>query len=109
MKALARAALAVNFVSVPALAAPAKQPPMNDFYQAFYNCDGGAAFLVAYNSNRPNSATITTSNNNKSYTLKKVQSAEGFQFDGPPVKFWTDGEKVTVEGTEIPFQNCKMK
>jgi len=111
MKAMfiARAALAAGLISAPAMAAPAAQPPMNDFRQAFYNCDDNAAFLMAYDSAKPKSAIMTTSNNNKEHPLKRAQSPTGVQFNGDAVKFWTDGEQVTVEGTEVPLKNCKRK
>ena len=49
VRAGALAALALGLAGAPALAAdpPAgPQPPMNDFYQAFYRCDGGGAFSI---------------------------------------------------------------
>jgi membrane-bound inhibitor of C-type lysozyme len=106
---LARTALVVSLFSIPAMAAPAAQPPMNDFRQAFYNCDNGAAFLMAYDGARPRSATMTTSNNNKEYPLKREQTSSGVEFASGPVKFWTDGQEVRVEGTELTLQNCKLK
>ena len=102
---LAVALSATGLIAGPAMAA---QPPMNNFNEAFYACDGGA-FLMSYDSNRPDTATMTTSNNNKQYMLKRAPVAQGFQFTGAGVKFWTDGEKVTVEGTEQTYANCKMK
>jgi membrane-bound inhibitor of C-type lysozyme len=102
------AALAVSSIASPGLAEPAKQPPMNDFYEAFYICESGA-FLVSYDSDTPESATLTTSNNNKKFVLKRTPAPSGAQFSGGAVKFWTDGKAVTVEGAALPFKNCKMK
>jgi hypothetical protein len=108
-KYLARAALAAGLISAPAMAAPAAQPPMNAFQQAFYDCDNNGAFLVAYNSTKPNAATMTTSNNNREYALKRVQSPTGVQFSSDTAKLRIEGEVVTVEGTETPYLNCKRK
>ncbi|HTK35947.1 MAG TPA: MliC family protein [Caulobacteraceae bacterium] len=103
------AALAAGLVTAPAMAATARLPPMNNFNIAFYNCDDNAAFLMSYDSNRATAATMTISSNNKQYKLKKAPVATGVQFSDGAVKFWTDGDKVTVDGTEIPLTNCKLK
>jgi membrane-bound inhibitor of C-type lysozyme len=95
-------------LSTPCLAAP-KQPPMDQFNNAFYTCDGGGAFLMSYDSSKPNAATMTTSNNNRKFELKRSAVSDGVQFAGGPVKFWTDGKSVTVEGTELPLQHCSTK
>jgi len=102
------AVIAVSAISAPARAEPAKQPPMNDFYEAFYTCESGA-FLVSYDSDTPESATLTTSDKNKKFVLKRTPAPTGFQFTGGAAKFWTDGKTVTVEGAALPFRNCKMK
>lgn len=102
------AVLAAGLIATPAIADPPMQPPMNDFYDAFYTCDGGA-FLVSYDSDMPTSATLTTSDNNKKYTLKRVPAPSGFQFSGDAAKFWTDGKTVTTEGAVAHFRNCKLK
>jgi membrane-bound inhibitor of C-type lysozyme len=94
----------------PAFADPPMQPPMNNFDQAFYTCDNGGAFIVSYEGNPPTSATMTTSNDNKSYALKRTPAATGAQFAGAAgAKFWTDGKTVTVAGTQKAFINCKIK
>jgi membrane-bound inhibitor of C-type lysozyme len=95
-------------VSTPSLAAT-KQPPMDQFNNAFYTCDAGGAFLMSYDSAKPDTATMTTSNNNKKYALKRADVSDGVQFSDGTVKFWTDGKKVTVEGTQLPLQNCTTK
>ena len=105
---LARAALAAGLISAPAMAAPAVQPPMNDFRQAFYNCDDNAAVIIAYDAPKPKSATMTTSGNNKEYALKRGPN-NALQFSGDVAKFSLDGDAVTVEGTETPLKNCKRK
>ena len=86
-----------------------KQPPMSDFNTAFYNCDNGAAFAVSYDSRAPKTATVTTSNNNRQYTLTRTPVADGVQFTGGGVRFWTDGKAVTVEGTQARYEGCKLK
>lgn len=106
---LAVAALAASMISAPASAAPSNQPPMNDFDQAFYTCDNDGAFVVTYDSTEPSSATMTTSNNNTQYAMKRTQAASGFQFTGDTAKFWTDGKTVTVEGTAQHLRNCRLK
>jgi membrane-bound inhibitor of C-type lysozyme len=103
------AALATCLIAAPAMAASASQPPMNTFHTAFYNCDDNAAFLVSYDAARPKLATMTTSNNSQKHELKRTPASPGFQFSDGTVKFWSDGDKVTVEGAEIPLLNCKKK
>ena len=95
------------FAGGSAWAEAAMQPPMNDFDEAFYVCDG-ANFAVSYDSDTPTTATLTTSNNSK-YELKRTTAASGVQFGGTPVKFWTDGKTVVVQGAGGSFQNCKRK
>ena len=90
-----------------AQAAP-MQPPMNDFNDAYYLCDG-TAFLIAYDSETPTQAKLTTSNHNKEFELKRTPSPSGVAFEGGAVKFWTDGKSVTVAGTPDKFTNCKRK
>ena len=84
------------------------QPPTNDFNDAYYICDG-TAFLIAYDSETPTQAKLTTSNHNKAFELKRTDSPTGVAFAGGAVKFWTDGKTVTVAGTPDKFQNCKRK
>ena len=96
-------------IAAPAGAAGAPmQPPMNDFNDAYYLCDG-TAFLIAYDSETPTKAKLTTSNHNKEFELTRTQSPSGVAFEGGPVKFWTDGKTVTVAGTPDKFTNCKRK
>jgi membrane-bound inhibitor of C-type lysozyme len=103
------AALAASVIATSAMAAdPAPRPPMNDFYEAFYNCDGGA-FLVSYDSETPEHATLTTNLKAKKYVLTRAPAPTGFKFASSATRFWTDGKTVTVEGTETPLKNCKMK
>ncbi len=52
---------------------------------------------------------MTTSNDQKKYMLKRTEVADGVQFTGDNVKFWTDGKTVVVDGTQAPFRNCKLK
>jgi membrane-bound inhibitor of C-type lysozyme len=102
---MAASALAVA-TATPALAADV-QPPMNQFSQAFYRCDSGEAFMMTYGSDAPQQAQMTTSNDNKTYRLKRTPVGAGVEFSGGPVRFWTDGSDVRVEGTQLPFRNCK--
>ena len=102
------AILAAGAIAAPAMADPAPQPPMNDFNEAFYNCEGGA-FLVSYDSETPENATLTTNLKNKKYQLKRAPAPSGFKFSSAAARFWTDGKTVTIEGTESPLRNCKMK
>ena len=107
--AMISAGLATCLVWSDAMAAKPTTPPMDDFNNAFYTCDNEGAFLISYDSDKPSSATLTTSNNSKRYELKKTAVATGTEFSGGNVKFWTDGDTVTVVGTEVALQNCKRK
>ena len=104
---------ALGLAAGPALAAdpPAEPaPPMNDFYQAFYHCDGGGAFSINYDSDQPAKAEMTMNDGSKPYELKRAAaSASGFEFTAGAAKFWTDGKTVVVEGTKTAFKNCKIK
>ena len=101
-------ALATTAIAAPAFAKPA-QPPMNSFNFAFYTCDNGNAFQISYDSDTPSQATLTTSNNNKQYQLKRTDVSNGIQFSNQDVRFWTDGKDTVITGTGIPLNNCKMK
>lgn len=100
--------LALSAMAGQALAQTTTQPPMNDFYQAFYNCDGGA-FLVTYDTDTPMKASLTIAGSNKPYVLSRMTAPSGVQFSTDTIKFWTDGKTVTVTGTAQPLKNCKMK
>ena len=91
----------------PATAASPVQPPMNSFNSAFYTCDDNGAFMVSYDSEKPEHAAVTT--NQTRYKLKRDTVTEGVQFSDGAVKFWTDGKTVVMDGTQVPFRNCKMK
>jgi membrane-bound inhibitor of C-type lysozyme len=107
--AVTSALIAVGLGSA-AFAGSPMLPPMNNFEQAFYTCDNGGAFIVSYHGNPPTSATMTTSNDNKRYALKRTPVATGAQFEGAKgAKFWTDGTTVTVAGTQKVYTNCKVK
>jgi membrane-bound inhibitor of C-type lysozyme len=111
MKAIFLAGLVLGAYTMAssAIAAPSVQPPMNDFNFAFYTCDDGKAFQISYDSDAPKEATLTTSNNNKQYLLKRTPVADGVQFSSLGVTFWTDGNSIILKGTEVPFNNCKIK
>jgi hypothetical protein len=103
---------ALGLAAGPALADPPAQPqpPMNDFYQAFYRCDGGGAFSVTYDSDQPTKAEVAMNDGSKPYELKREPAGgSGFTFAAGAAKFWTDGKTVVVDGTKTAFKNCKMK
>jgi membrane-bound inhibitor of C-type lysozyme len=103
-------ALALALAAGPALAQPAPlQPPMNDFDQAFYRCDGGEAFMMTYDSDKPASAEMVTNSDNRHYQLKRSDSKAGVEFSGGGAKFWTDGKSATAESSKGSFKNCKTK
>ena len=103
------AAFGAAVIATPVLAASPVQPPMNDFSQAFYKCDAGGAFMMSYDSEKPQNAKMRTSNDNALHVLKRTPSASGVQFAGDNVSFWTDGKSVVVKGTSETFHNCKTK
>lgn len=100
-------ALVAGAMATEAVAEEPPQPPMNDFYQAFYVCEG-AAFLIEYDSDKPTAAAIVTGNNKRA-EMKRIPASSGVRFSGAAAKFWTDGKAVTVEGPAAPFKNCKLK
>lgn len=93
----------------PAPAPAGPEPPMNDFTEAFYKCDGGLAFMMSYDSDKPTSAKMATNDDGRNYALKRTTAPNGVEFAGGGAKFWTDGKSVVVEGTKAAFKNCKMK
>jgi len=103
------AALAACVAAGPATAASSIQPPMNTFNSAFYTCDEDGAFMISYDSDKPQNASVTTSGSQKPYKLKRDTVTDGVQFSDGTVKFWTDGKTALVDGTQVPFRNCKMK
>jgi membrane-bound inhibitor of C-type lysozyme len=103
------AALAFSLAAGSAVAQATLQPPMNDFNQAYYRCDGGAAFMMTYESDQPATAEMAANDDNKHHELKRSPSPAGVQFTGGGVKFWTDGKTVVVEGTKSSFKNCRTK
>ena len=109
----ALAGLALGLAAGPALAADppsTPQPPMNDFYQAFYHCDGGGAFSITYDSDQPEKAEMAMNDGSKPYELKRAAaSASGFEFAAGGAKFWTDGKTVKAEDGKGALNNCKIK
>ena len=105
---MAATALVAGALATSVVAEEPAQPPMNDFYQAFYVCEG-AAFLIEYDSDKPSAATIVTSNNRKRVEMKRIPASAGVRFSGSAARFWTDGKAVTVEGSAAAFKNCRMK
>jgi membrane-bound inhibitor of C-type lysozyme len=110
MKSLAilSASMAVACIAAPVMAAT-MQPPMDSFSDAFYTCDNHGAFQVSYDAPKPTMVTMTTSNDNTQYHLKRTLVAKGVEFTSGGVDFWTDGKTVVVKGTKIPLQNCQFK
>jgi membrane-bound inhibitor of C-type lysozyme len=105
------AAAALSLAVGPALADPPAQPqpPMNDFYQAFYRCDGGAAFSLTYDSDQPTKVELAANDGTKPVELKRATSASGFEFAAGAAKFWTDGKTVKAEDPKGALNNCKIK
>ena len=104
-------ASALGLAVGPALAdpAPQPQPPMNDFYQAFYRCDGGAAFSLTYDSDQPTKVELAANDGSKPVELKRETAGAGFGFAAGAAKFWTDGKTVKAEDPKGALNNCKMK
>ncbi len=92
-----------------AVAAPATQPPMGQFNGAYYTCDQGQAFAVSYDSSNPKTATVTTSNNNKRYQLKRVAGSAGDEFSNGAVDVSLSGDTAQVRGTALTLSGCKLK
>jgi len=93
----------------PALAQPAPmQPPMNDFDQAFYRCDGGEAFMMTYDADQPTAAEMVTNSDQRRYKLKRGEPKTGVEFSGGGARFWTDGKTVAGETPKAAFKNCKI-
>jgi hypothetical protein len=82
---------------------------MNDFYQAFYTCEGGATFMMTYDSDEPQQAKLITNGDRKAYELKRSAAPAGVGFNGGVAKFWTDGKAVKLEGTPGQYKSCKVK
>ena len=95
--------------AAPAPPAAAAQPPMGQFDGAFYTCDQSQAFQVSYDSKTPKAVTLTTSNNNRQYHLKRVAGAGGAQFSDGAVNVSVSGDGANVQGTEIKLTDCKLK
>lgn len=112
MTALLRGAVCAALVVVagPALGQPAPvKPPMNDFNQAFYRCDGGEAFMMTYDADEPKSAEMVTNSDQRHYQLKRSDAKGGVEFSGGGAKFWTDGKSVEGGTPKGAFKNCKTK
>ncbi|WP_394762513.1 MliC family protein [Phenylobacterium sp.] len=106
--ALISVTLALGLTAAAAVAAAPMQPPMNDFAQAFYKCDGGDAFMMSYDAEDAKTATLAGNHDNKHHELKRIPSDSGVQYAGDHVTFWTDGKTVRVDGA-LAFKNCKLK
>jgi membrane-bound inhibitor of C-type lysozyme len=103
--------LAACMLCPAALADTPMQPPMNDFDSAFYNCADGWAFQMSYDSETPQTATMTSNADGKTHTLTRTADTTngGVAFADGPTKFWTDGKTVRVEGLSQPMKDCKLK
>lgn len=108
LKTLALAVAAGGLSSAAALAA-STQPPMGQFLGAYYTCDQGQAFEISYDSANPKGATVTTSNNDARYMLKRVAGAAGPQFSNGAVSISVTGDNAQVQGTAIKLTDCKLK
>jgi hypothetical protein len=108
-RAMTGAAVALALIAGPAQSQPAPvQPPMNDFDQAFYRCDGGEAFMMSYDSEHPGTAEMVTNSDQRHYQLKRAEPKTGVEFTGAGVRFWTDGKTASGETPKSPLKNCKM-
>ena len=82
MTALLRMGVLAALISAagPALAQPAPmRPPMNDFDQAFYRCDGGEAFMMTYDADEPTSAEMVTNSDQRHYKMKRADAKGGVE------------------------------
>lgn len=95
------------YAPLTATASP-KQPPMNNFNFAFYTCDGGDAFQVAYDSDTPKTATLTTNTNSRPYVLTRT-SDEAMRFAKGAIRFEPNGRTAVIEGAKAPLKGCKLK
>ena len=103
-------ALTLGLAAGPALAQPpAMQPPMNDFYQAFYQCDGGGTFMMSYDSETPAKAEMIPNSDRRKYDLTRITAPTGVAFAGAGARFWTDGKTVVAEAAKASFHNCRIK
>ncbi len=109
--------LCLGLAAAPATGQPAAsasgpsgpKPPMNDFNQAFYRCDGGANFMMSYDGDDLAKAEMAANDGAKPHVLKRAPAKDGVEYTGGGVRFWTDGKTVVVEGAKSPFKNCKTK
>ena len=101
--------LAGCIISTAVAADTPMQPPMDSFDSAFYACAEGWAFQMSYDSETPQTATMTTNDNNKQYTLTRTDAPGGVAFANGATRFWTDGKAVRVEGTGQPMRDCRLK
>lgn len=92
-----------------AQAPAAVQPPMNDFYQAFYQCEGGEAFMMSYDSETPEKAEMIPNSDRRKYDLARTAAPSGVAFVGAGARFWTDGKTVVAEAGKASFHNCRIK
>src|SRR3569623_531581 len=100
--------MSAGVIVAPAIAAAADQPPMGQFNAAYYTCDEGQAFQISYDSKSPKKATITTSNNNARYKLKR-QSGDAAAFSDGTGSVSLTGQAATVAGTQLKLTGCKLK
>lgn len=110
MRRLVLSGVAILVGSVAGMAHAASQgPPMNAFNSAYYVCSAGKdAFVVSYSGDHLNGATITT-NAKGSYDLKRTPVSAGYEFASPEgVRFWTDGQRVSLTGTRQTYMDCQL-
>jgi hypothetical protein len=106
---LATVVLVVSAGLATSSAAASTQPPMGQFLGAYYTCDQGGSFEISYDSKSPKVATITTSNNDHRYQLKRVAGATGPQFSNGTVNVSVSADGAQVQGTTVSLTDCKLK
>ena len=52
---------------------------------------------------------MVTSNDNAKHQLKRTAGAGGAQFSDGKVNVALSGDQATVQGTDVPLSNCKLK
>lgn len=74
-----------------------------------FNPFNWVAFQVSYDSRDPKNATLTTSNNNKQYELKRLAGDDAARFSDRTVEASFSGNEAKVEGVQLKLTGCKLK
>lgn len=101
-------ALIAPALSVWAQPQAGRPPGAGSVAGAYFLCDAGKnAFTVQYGDKLAR-ADITTAAG-RQFHLKKMPVASGWMWKDGAVEFWTDGQKVTLKGTPLPYAGCQRK